>query len=106
MDNEIKDILIKLLEGQSRVENDITDIKTQIKKNTIELETIGKNITIIAEVQTSHKEQNDFSFKNTDSLIDEKTDLLGTALKSVYQKPGDLPKLVILSFRRERTCRF
>ena len=125
MENEIKDMLSKLLEGQSRVETEITGIKTeitgiktemtgmkteitgiktdmtgmkteitgikteiidmitQIKKNSIELETIGKNITIIAEVQTSHKEQHDFSFKNTDALIDEKTDLLGTALKSV-----------------------
>ena len=52
-------MLIKLLEGQSRAENEMTDMKTQIKKNSIELETIGENITIIAEVQTSHKEQID-----------------------------------------------
>jgi len=83
MDDEIKDMLVKLLEGQNRVQNEITGIKTEIKKNSIELETIGKNINIVVEVQTAHKEQHDFSFKNTDELIDEKTDLIETAVKSI-----------------------
>jgi hypothetical protein len=82
MDDELKNMLVKLLEGQSRAQNEITGIKTEIigmkteiKKNSIELETIGKNINIVAEVQTAQKEQHDFSFKNTEELINEKTDL-------------------------------
>ncbi|HEY5535241.1 MAG TPA: hypothetical protein VIL99_09945 [Ignavibacteria bacterium] len=97
MDDEIKDMLVKLLEGQNRVQNDITGIKTEIiemkteiKKNSIELETIGKNINIIVEVQTAHKEQHDFSFKNTDALIDEKTDLIETAVKSISKDVNEV----------------
>ena len=83
MDNEIKDILVKLLEGQSRVENEITGMKTEIKKNSIKLESIEIKIDVIAEVQTAHKEQNEIAFKNSDSLTEEKVDLLGTSIKSI-----------------------
>ena len=55
MDNEIKDMLVKLLEGQSRVENEITGMKTEIKKNSIKLESLEIKIDVIAEVQTAHK---------------------------------------------------
>lgn len=79
----MKDMLVKLLEGQTRLEYEVTGIKTEVKKTSIELEAIGKNINIIVEVQTAHKEQHDFSFKNTDALIDEKTDLIETAVKSI-----------------------
>lgn len=47
MDIEIKDMLVKLLEGQTRLE-------TEVKKNSIILEAVQKKIDIIAEVQTSH----------------------------------------------------
>ncbi|MCB2294519.1 hypothetical protein LGK95_13475 [Clostridium algoriphilum] len=104
MDNEIKDMLVKLLEGQNRVQNEITGIKTEItgikteiigmkteiKKNSIELETIGKNINTVVEVQTAHKEQHDFLFKNTDALIDEKTDLIETAVKSISKDVNEV----------------
>ena len=90
MDNELKDMMVKLLEGQTRLEskvtsidNKVTRLETEVRKNSVELETIGKHINIIVEVQTSHKEQYEFSFKNTDALIDEKTDLIETAVKSV-----------------------
>ena len=73
MDNEVKDMLAKLLEGQSRLEvkvnglddkvtrldDKVTGLETEVKKNSIELETIGKNINIIAELHTSHKEQSE-----------------------------------------------
>jgi archaellum component FlaC len=108
LDNEIKDMLIKLLEGQSRLEikvnglddkvtgidNKVTGLETEVKKNSIELETIGKNINIIAELQTSHKEQGEVSFKNTDALIEGKTDLLGTALKSVSKDVKEVKESV------------
>jgi archaellum component FlaC len=87
LDNEIKDMLVKLLE-------DVAEIKTEVKKNSMELETIGKNINIVVEVQTAHKEQHDFSFKNTDALIDEKTDLLGVAVKSVSKDVKEVKESV------------
>jgi len=66
LDNEVKDMLVKLLEGQSRLEvkvngldDKVTGLETEVKKNSIELETIGKNINIIVELQTSHKEQSE-----------------------------------------------
>jgi predicted nucleic acid-binding Zn-ribbon protein len=90
LNNEIKDILVKLLEGQTRLEGKVdglgTEVKgleTEVKKNSIKLETIEKNINIIAELQTAHKEQYETLFKNTDALIEEKTDLIETAVKNV-----------------------
>lgn len=86
MDNEIKDMLFKLLEGQSRLE-------TEVKKNSMELETIGKNIIILAKVQTTYKELHDFSFKNTKELIDKKTDLIGIANLEDYLNKNPKIKL-------------
>ena len=85
MDNELKDILTKLLEGQNRLETTVNGLETtvsrldtkvsglettvsglekEVKNNTIKLEDIEKKINIIAEVQTAHKEQNDRNLKN------------------------------------------
>lgn len=83
MDNEIKDMLMKLIEGQTRLESEISGVKNDIKKNSIKLEDIEKRIDIIAEVQTSHKEQNEKSFKNTDSVIEEKTSLMEISVKNI-----------------------
>ena len=111
MDNEIKDILIKLLDGQTRLEGEINGIKGEItaikdkitgmegeitviksdiiglkedvKKNSITLEAIEKKMDIISEVQTAHKEQNERSFDNTDKLLEERADLIETATKSI-----------------------
>lgn len=59
MDNELKSMLVKILEGQTRLETDVSglkedvsDLKSEVKKNSIQLEIIGKNINIIVEVQT------------------------------------------------------
>lgn len=73
MDLEIKDILVKLLEGQTRLETDVSNLKTEVNKNSIKLESIEKKLDIIAEVQTSHKEQNERAFKGLDSKLEEKT---------------------------------
>lgn len=90
MDNEIKDMLVKLLEGQSRLEGKVTGLASKVtgleiesRKHSIKFETIEENIKIIAELQSGHKEQIEVSFKNTDSIIEEKTDLIETAIKSI-----------------------
>lgn len=48
LDNELRDILTRLLEGQTRLE-------TEVRNNSIKLEDIDRKINIIAEVQTAHK---------------------------------------------------
>jgi len=78
LDNEIKDILIKLLEGQSRLESKVTILETELRKISIKFETIGENIKTITEFQSDHKENSKVSFKNNNSLIKEKTDLPST----------------------------
>lgn len=111
LDSEIKDILVKLLEGQNRLESDVNGLKTEVgglksdvsdlkgevsglnmrvsgletevKKNSIELEDANRKMDVIAEVQKAHKEQDEMAFRNTDTTIEEESDLLGTALKSV-----------------------
>lgn len=72
MDDEIKAMFVKLLEGQNRVE-------TEVKKNSIKLESIEAKIDVIAEIQTAHKEQNEIAFKDSSSLTEEKVDLFGTS---------------------------
>jgi hypothetical protein len=67
---------MKLLEGQTKLE-------TQMQKHSIILETIEKKIDIIAEVQTSHKEQSEAAFKDTNALTKEKTDVIETAVKTI-----------------------
>jgi 3-polyprenyl-4-hydroxybenzoate decarboxylase len=90
MDDEIKAMFIKLLEGQNSAETKFVKlqegqnrVETELKKHSIKLESIESKIDVIAEAQTAHKEQNVRAFKNSDSLTEEKVDLLGTSIKSV-----------------------
>jgi predicted aspartyl protease len=69
-------LAVPLLEGQTKVKTEVSELKDEVKKNFIKLETIKKNISIIAEVQTAHKEQGENSFKNTATLIEEKTNVI------------------------------
>ena len=94
MDNEIKDMLVKILEGQSRLESKVTGLETEARKHSVKFETIEENIKIIAELQSGHKEQNEISIKNTNSLIEEKTDLLSTAVKSVSKDVKDVKESI------------
>lgn len=60
LDNELKNIMVKLLEGYTRLESKVTSIddkvtglETEVRKHSIKIETIGKHINIIVEeVQT------------------------------------------------------
>jgi len=88
--NRVESEFVKLLDGQNRVETEFVKlldgqnrVEIELKKNSIKLESIETKIDIIAEVQTSHKEQNEIAFKNSDSLTEEKVDLLGTSIKSI-----------------------
>lgn len=94
LDNEIKDMLAKLLEGQTMLKQGQLRLETELRKHSIKFETIEENIKIITEIQSSHKEQNETATKNTDLLIEGKNDLLETSLKSVSKDVKDIKESV------------
>ena len=87
MDNELKDILVKLLEGQE-------ELKTEVRKNSINLENIEKKIEIISEIQTAHKEQNISQIQEVNKHIDEKIYLIGTALESTSKDVKEIKESI------------
>ena len=87
MEKELQDMLVQLLEGQTRIES-------EVKKNSIKLEAVEKNLEIIAEVQTSHKEQHGNDIAKIEKLINEKTDLIETAIKTISKDTKDIKESV------------
>ncbi|MCB2294001.1 hypothetical protein LGK95_10770 [Clostridium algoriphilum] len=82
MDNEIEAMLVKILEGQSRIE-------IELRKHSIKIGTMEENIKRIAGLQNAYKDQNEILFDNTDSMIVKKTDLLSIIIdhcKKRFQK--------------------
>ncbi|WP_298840623.1 hypothetical protein [Clostridium sp.] len=71
--NEIKDMLVKILEGQTELKEGQKRLEIEAGRHSIELGAIGKNIIV---VQTSHKDQHDFLSKNTDTPIEDTSDTL------------------------------
>ena len=80
LDNEIKDMLVKLLETQTKLGHEITEIKIELKKGSIERETILKNVNITVDGQNSHKDQHDSLNQSSNAIIYERTGLLETAV--------------------------
>ena len=76
LDNELRDMLTRLLEGQTRLE-------TEIRNNSIKIEDVEKKINIIAEVQTAHKEQNERNLNNILQEQNNTNSLLTSSLKLV-----------------------
>lgn len=83
MDTELKNMLVQLLEGQTRIE-------TQVKKNSIKIEDLEKSISVISEVQTAHKEQSANDFNKLNKFIIDKTDLLENAVKNVSRDTKEI----------------
>lgn len=105
MDDETKEMLAKIIEGQSKMSDDINVLKEDVKISFIKLESIEKDIKIIAEVHTAHKDQNITSFENTNLIIKEKTELIETAVTSVSRDVKDIKQsldvLIPLSGKHE-----
>lgn len=76
MDQDLKDILSKLLEGQSRLEK-------EVRNNTIKLESVESKLNIVAEVQTAHREQDER--RTNETLVEQRNvnSLLMSSLKHV-----------------------
>lgn len=94
MDNEIKDILIKLLEGQTRLEGKINGIESEAKKNSIKIESIEKKLDIIAEVQTSHKEQNERQYAEIIKPLGNKVDVIELAVKDISKDTKEVKESI------------
>jgi hypothetical protein len=83
LDTEIKDMLFKILEGQTELKTEVKNMSEEVRKHSIRLEVIERKIDILAEVQTSHKEQNESSIKNLESKLEEKTSLIEAATRNI-----------------------
>jgi septal ring factor EnvC (AmiA/AmiB activator) len=90
LDIELKDILMKLLDGQNKLDTKVSGLDTrlsglemEVRKNSVQLEAMQKNIAIIAEVQTSPKEQNERSYEKMLQEQENKITLITSSLKSV-----------------------
>ncbi|WP_373845072.1 hypothetical protein [Clostridium sp.] len=83
LDEEVKSILTKLLEGQEK-------LTIEVRKNSIKLESIEKKIDIIAEVQTAHKEQNVRGFQDISNSIKDKDSLISSVVKDTSKDVKDL----------------
>ena len=87
LDGELKNILVQIMEGQTRLESKINtrfeSLEGEVRRNSIKLESIDEKIGIVAEVQTAHKAQNEKAFNNSDILLEERADLIETAAKSI-----------------------
>lgn len=83
MDEEVKSILTKLLEGQEK-------LTSEVRKNSIKLESIEKKIDIIAEVQTAHKEQNVRGFQDISNSIKDKDSLISSVVKDTSKDVKEL----------------
>lgn len=92
--DDIKEMLVKLIEGQTGIETRLDKIDTRLGKIELTQETIIVKLNTIAEVQTAHKEQSQIAHKNIDALTEEKANLLGTALKSVSKDTKDIKESV------------
>ncbi|MBP2032582.1 hypothetical protein J2Z42_001254 [Clostridium algifaecis] len=83
LDKEVKDILVKLLEGQDR-------LASEVKKNSVKLESIEKKIDIIAEVQKSHMEQNEKAHNEIIKPLSEKVSVIELAVKDTSKDMKEL----------------
>ena len=76
LDSELKDMLVQILEGQ-------TKLTGEVKKNSIKLEALEKNVATIAEIQTAHKEQSTKAINDLSKLMNDKSALIENAVKNL-----------------------
>ncbi|AKN34258.1 hypothetical protein Ccar_25875 (plasmid) [Clostridium carboxidivorans P7] len=83
MDTELKNILVKLLEGQSKLES-------EVKKNSIKLESIETKLNTIAEIQKAHMDQNEKAHTEVIKPLSEKVDVIELAVKDTSKDMQEL----------------
>jgi len=60
LDVEIKDMILKLLEGQTRINDKISELKAEVKRNSVKLESLVNNTLKAVSKDTKDKELNKF----------------------------------------------
>jgi chromosome segregation ATPase len=90
VDKELKDALTKLLEGQNKLAGEVGNLKGEVQKNSIKLESVEKKIDTIAEVQKNHMDQNEKAHKEIIKPLDEKVDVIGLAVKNTSKDMKEL----------------
>ncbi|WP_243147740.1 hypothetical protein [Clostridium carboxidivorans] len=83
LDTELKNILVKLLEGQSKLES-------EVKKNSIKLESIETKLNTIAEIQKAHMDQNEKAHTEVIKPLSEKVDVIELAVKDTSKDMQEL----------------
>ena len=68
----------------------IGSIEAKVDKNTIMLEDLTKKVQLIAEVQTSHKEQNERQTENVMESIGNRSGLIETAVTNVSKDTKEI----------------
>lgn len=92
--DEIKKMLVQLMEGQTEIKIDLKEVKQKLGKVEITQEVMQKDIKTLLEGQEAHNEQNNRLFTNTDALVDEKIDLIETAIKSVSKNTKEIKESI------------
>lgn len=86
----VQNEIIGLKDEMANVKCEVSDLKIEVGKNSINIEKLGKKIDVIAEVQTSHKEQSQKQFEELTEEIHERFDVLETATKNISKDLRDV----------------
>ena len=88
LDSKVTELDFKVIGLDDR----LGGLETEVKKNSIKLEAIEKKLEIIAEVQTSHKEQNERSSEKILQEQENKNTLITNSLKTVSDDVSEVKK--------------
>lgn len=90
IDSRFDKIENKMNDGFKNVDSRFEKVENKLNKNTVILEEVKKNITTLAELHEAHGEQNERSFHSINDLINEKSDLIETALTNTTRDMNDI----------------
>lgn len=87
LDTELLKALKELLKDELKPLSDRLDrVEGKIDKNTLILEEVRGNIQSLAELHVAHREQNERAYDKIDIVIQEKSDLIETALTNTTKE--------------------
>jgi chlorite dismutase len=90
MDNEFKEMLMKILEGQEELKVRFNGLENETKKNTMILEEVQTDIKTIAEVQKNHINQNEKQHEEILKIVNEKNDIVCLATKELAKDLSEI----------------
>ena len=94
MEKTIESLLLQILESQTEIKSDISDLTNKVDKNTIMLEKMQTDIKTLAEVQSSFADQLGRSKDKEGKSLGERLDIIelavSTSSKSINEVSGKL----------------